>query len=89
MNDFPVSRKNKLAVLIVGIVLGVIAAAILIPPLVVRFSRLSGQGSNQNPEPQGESPNTVPYTYRGKHAHRDGEAIATSNDARIAKALWP
>jgi hypothetical protein len=78
MNDYPVNRKNKLAVLIVGIVLGVMAAAILIPPLVVRFRRLRGQGSNRNSGPQGESPDTVRYTYRGKHAHSDGEAVATS-----------
>jgi len=75
MNGYPVNRKNKL---IVGIVLGVIAAAILIPPLVVRFRSLRGQGSNRNSGRQGKSPSTFPHTYRGKHAHRDGEAAATN-----------
>jgi len=48
MNDYPVNRKNKLVVLVVGIVLGVVAAAILIPPLVVRFRGLSGQARGKH-----------------------------------------
>jgi len=63
MSNDSVNRNNKLAVLII-----VIAAALLMPPLIARFRWLRGQGSNRNSEPQGESPNTVPDTYRGKHA---------------------
>jgi hypothetical protein len=82
MGDDRVNWKGELAVLTIRIVLGVIAAAILIPLLVVVFRRLRGQAGNRNSGAEGESPNTTsPYTYRGKHSHQDhtddGEAVAT------------
>ena len=82
MSDDQVNRKHKLAVLLIGIVLGVVAAGMLIPLLIVMFRRLGGQGNNRNSGTEAESPNTTtPYTYRGKHAHEDhthgGEAVAT------------
>jgi hypothetical protein len=69
MSDDRVSWNTELAVLIIRIVLGVIASAILIPLLIAVRRRLSGQGGNQNSEAKGETP--TPYCYRGKHAHHD------------------
>jgi hypothetical protein len=74
MSDDRVSWRAELPVLVIRIVLGVIAAAILIPLLIVMFRRLRGQGGNRNSGSEGESP--TPYTYRGKHANtHDGEAV--------------
>jgi hypothetical protein len=69
MSDDRVSWKTELDVLIIRIVLGVIASAILIPLLIVVLRRLRGQGVNRNSGAKGETP--TPYSYRGKHAHQD------------------
>jgi len=80
MSDDQVNRKRKLAVVIIRIVLGVIAAGMLISLLIVMFRTLRGQGGNRVPGTERESPGATPYTYRGKHAHNEhtpgGEAVA-------------
>jgi hypothetical protein len=82
MSDDQVNRKHNLAALLVRIVLGLIAAGMLIPLLILMFRRLRGQGNNRNSGTEAESLNpATPYTYRGKHEHEDhthgGEAVAT------------